>query len=318
MPAMIRPTIIGAGPRSSDVQRLARVGEAPATSTPMMTSGMDQRESGCQRGSGATSNWTSTSSDRIARSSRRRLSPTRRRSTTWRRTGRAFGEGWLEASAATSIAHLDGLAVALVALLRRVAFGDEALGLAGLLEEGAALGERGLGLGPPLAGGRQAVAVAFELGEGEVALFDARPRTGPRPAPRPSAAPDSCRPSSSGRGRPCRACGGRGWCPRSAPLMRPGAGRAGRPRRARARRAPWWRIDPVDRKKPSVGIPVSSAMTWSASAGSEMACPSYGGRPCPSRRRTSSRACPSRRRPPRPGRNRSPRPSARPRRHPTA
>ena len=72
------------------------------------------------------------------------------------------------------VAHLDGLPVALVALLGGIAFGDESLRLAGLLEEGAALGERGLGLGPSLAGGRQAVPVALELGEGQVALLHAR------------------------------------------------------------------------------------------------------------------------------------------------
>ncbi len=63
--------------------------------------------------------------------------------------------------------------------------------------------------------------------------------------------------------------------PRSAPLM----DACSRSRSAVSSRArslsSWWRTDAVERKNGSVGIPVSSAMTWSASVGSVTVCPSY-------------------------------------------
>ena len=64
--------------------------------------------------------------------------------------------------------------------------------------------------------------------------------------------------------------------PRSAPLMLAWSrSRSADSSRARSLSS-WWRTDAVDRKNGSVGIPVSSAMTWSASVGSVMAAwPSY-------------------------------------------
>ena len=102
-----------------------------------------------------------------------------------RRTGSGFGDGWVVASGGDLLVDLDGLAVALVALLGGVALGHEPLGLAGLLEQAAPLGQRGLGVGAPLASGRQGVAVALELGQRQLALLDRRLRPGRRPARRP-------------------------------------------------------------------------------------------------------------------------------------
>src|SRR6478672_7197423 len=67
---------------------------------------------------------------------------------------------------------VDRLPESLVAFLGGIAFGRQTLSLAGLLEQRAALRERCLRLGPPVAGARQAVAVPLELGQGELALFD--------------------------------------------------------------------------------------------------------------------------------------------------
>ncbi len=76
----------------------------PAMSRPMTTSATETLDSGRQVGSGATSNWTLTSSDSSARSSRIRPSSTRRRSTAMRMTGSGFGDGCAEASAWSSAA----------------------------------------------------------------------------------------------------------------------------------------------------------------------------------------------------------------------
>ena len=239
-----------------------------------MTSTTEMRESGRQVvGSGATSNSTSTSPDSAARSSRIRPSSARRRSTAGaedrqrvrrrvggRELGRARGD-------------LDRLAEALVALLGGVALGDEALGLAGLLEHAPALGQGGLGLGPPVARAGQRVAVALELREGRLALLD-----------RGLGLVDRL----LGDLEPARvlvAPGVRSWSalssflrarlvPRSAPLIEAWSRSRSAPSSRDRSLSSWWRTDAVERKKPSVGMPVSSAMTWSASAGSVMDWPS--------------------------------------------
>ncbi len=69
--------------------------------------------------------------------------------------------------------------------------------------------------------------------------------------------------------------------PRSAPLME-ACSRSRRDASSRVRSSSsWWRIEAVARKKPSVGMPVSSAMIWSASAGSSIDWPSYSRRTVP-------------------------------------
>ena len=123
------------------------------------------RESGCQRGSGGTSKltWISPSSwaSRVAIF----VSRPRSRST----AGRRHRDGDRRRVAGLELDELvaddDGAAVPLVALLRPVPFRDEALGLAGLLQQRAALGEGLLGLGAALAGEGQGVPVPLEAGE---------------------------------------------------------------------------------------------------------------------------------------------------------
>ena len=69
--------------------------------------------------------------------------------------------------------------------------------------------------------------------------------------------------------------------PRSAPLI--DAWRRSRrapSSRDRSLSSKWW-TEAVDRKKPSVGIPVSSAITWSARVGSLIDWPSYSSRTVP-------------------------------------
>ncbi len=70
---------------------------------------------------------------------------------------------------------LDRLPVALVALGRRGSLGADPLGLAGLVEKAAPLGQGGLGCGPVVVCGRQGVPVMLELGQGRFALFEGRP-----------------------------------------------------------------------------------------------------------------------------------------------
>ena len=154
---------------------LRRTGR-PTMTSPMTTSATERRDSGCQVGSARPRNRPSTSPDSAARSSRIRPSRVRRRSTAARRTGSGLADGWVLARLLDLEVDLDRLAVALVALVRRVALGHQPLGLAGLLEQAAPLGEGGLGLGPAVAGAGQRVAVALELGEGQLALVERRVR----------------------------------------------------------------------------------------------------------------------------------------------
>src|SRR5204863_10220397 len=75
------------------------------------------------------------------------------------------------------VADLDGGAVALEAFLGRRPLCGQTLGLAGLLEQRASLGEGRVGSCPSLASAGEGVAVALELVESGLPLFDdlARP-----------------------------------------------------------------------------------------------------------------------------------------------
>ncbi len=76
--------------------------------SPMTTSAMASRDSGCQVGSGATLKSTLTSPDSAARSSRMRPSRVRSRSTVPRRTGNGVADGcvlarsWISMSTSTA------------------------------------------------------------------------------------------------------------------------------------------------------------------------------------------------------------------------
>ena len=213
-----------------------------------------------------------------ARSSPISRSRPRSRSTIWRRTGSACGDGWLVSRVGDLVARRDGLAVALEALPGNLALRDEPLGLAGLLEERAALGERRLHLGPALAGEDEPVPVALEAG---------------RAADSPSATIRAVRvtASSATRSRPGffspRVCRSRSafssfrftaLVPRSAPLIDAWS----RSRRAPSSRArsstSWWRTEAVERKNFSPGMPVRSARISSTRAGSVMVSPSISSR----------------------------------------
>jgi hypothetical protein len=233
---------------------------------PMTTSATETAERGRHVGSGATSNWTATSPESAARSSRIRPSSVRSRSTGGRRIGSGFGDGRLGERPQLAT-DLDGLPVSVVLLGRRLPLGDEALRLARLLERTAPLAERPFGLGPALAGGRQRVPIALELGQRELALLDGPPgldhrHLGDLEASRVAVA----RVLSSWRARSSfrRAR----LVPRSAPLIEAcSRSRRAPSSRERSLSSKWW-TEAVERKKPSVGMPVSSAITWSASVGS--------------------------------------------------
>ena len=93
-----------------------------------------------------------------------------------RTTGSGLGDGCVVGEGLELGGDLDRLAVALVAFGRGVALGGDPLGLARLLEHAATLGQGRLGLGPPVAGAGQRVAIALELGERELALLERRLR----------------------------------------------------------------------------------------------------------------------------------------------
>ena len=144
----------------------------------MTSDDRDARQRPPGRAPGATSNLTSTSPASAARSSRIRTSQRAQAldagADDRQRVGRRMGRrpaGRSRRSTSTA------WRIALVALLGRVALGDQALGLAGLLEHAPALGEDRLGLGPPVAGAGEQVAVAAPAARGQ-----------PRPARRRSAA----------------------------------------------------------------------------------------------------------------------------------
>ena len=142
--------------------------------SPMATSAMASRDSGCQVGSGATSKSTRTSPDSAARSSRMRPSsgaqPFDRAAQDRQRRRRRVGVGQL----LDLDVDLDRLAIALVALVGRVAVDHDPLGLAGLLEQAPALGQCGLGVGSPFARSGQRIAVALELGQRQFTLVERR------------------------------------------------------------------------------------------------------------------------------------------------
>ena len=128
--------------------------------------------------------------------------PAEDRQRVWRRVGRG--------QAVDLGGDLDGLPVALVALARGGALGGDPLGLAGLLEEAPALGQRGLGIGPAVSGGRQRIAVLLELGQGQLALLQRGLGLGHGLVGDLEPARGCARPWSSGRAAPRRACGGPG------------------------------------------------------------------------------------------------------------
>jgi hypothetical protein len=152
-----------------------------------------------------------------------------------------------------------GLAVALESLLGADPLGGQPLGLACLVEEGPTLGQACLGLAPPLTGAGEGVAIPLQLGEGELALLDGQPGLldrilGDLEAPG-FLAPFVFR-SKIAFSSLCRARD----VPRSAPLIDAWS-RSRRVASSRSRSASsWWRIDAVERKNASLGMPVISAI----------------------------------------------------------
>ena len=117
------------------------------------------------------------------------------------------------------------------------------------------------------------VAIAFELGQGELALLEGRLRLLDRLLGDLEAA------------RVLVARVFRSWralssflrarlVPRSAPLIEAWRRSRSAPSSRDRSLSSWWRTDAVERKKASVGMPVSSAMTWSARVGSVIDWPS--------------------------------------------
>ena len=88
-------------------------------------------------------------------------------------TGSGFGDGCVVASVAISAETATAWLIAVVLLLRRRSLGHDPFGLTGLLEEAATFREGGIGVGAALSGGRHRVAVALQLGQGELALLEA-------------------------------------------------------------------------------------------------------------------------------------------------
>ena len=145
---------------------------ASAMTIPTTTRTSAQRESGRQRTSGGTSKLTCTSPSSSAWSvadlAVHGAQPLDRRAEHGERRGR-----WVRpVELGDLVADDDGGPVALVALLRLGLLGVEPLGLARLLEHRPPLRERGLGLGPPLAGDGQRVAVPLEAAERVLARLE--------------------------------------------------------------------------------------------------------------------------------------------------
>ena len=149
-----------------------------------------------------------------------------------------------------------------------VALGGEALGLARLLEHAPAFGQGGLGLGPALAGAGQRVAVALELGEGQLALLDRCAGLGDGVLGDLEAAGVLVALRRQVVERPVELLLGAARSAVRAADATPGAGRASALSSRARSLSSWWRTDAVERKNASVGMPVSSAMTWSARVGS--------------------------------------------------
>ena len=246
-----------------------------------MTSASDQRESGRQSAPAATSKLTSTSpgASPSGRGSRRRACAGARP------LARGRGAGWATGGCgrAPSISSrtIDGLPVALVALLGGVALGGDPLGLAGLLEQArrsasavSASARRSRATG-------ERVAVALELRESASSPWSSCALTRSTASSATLSRPGFFSPlvlrswsalSSFLRAR---------LVPRSAPLIDAWSRSRSAPSSRGRSLSSWWWTDAVERKKPSVGMPVSSASTWSASVGSVIDSPSSSRRTVP-------------------------------------
>ena len=138
----------------------------------------------------------------------------------------------------------------------------------------AALGEGRLGLGPALAGARQRVAVALELGQRELALLERRLGLGDGGLGDLEAAGVLVALGVQVVERLARASRLARLVPRSAPLIEAWSRSRSAPSSRPRSLSSWWRTDAVERKNASVGMPVSSARTWSARVGSVIDWPS--------------------------------------------
>ena len=265
--AMIPPMTWTAGPRSAMPRASSRTGP-PASTIPIITSATEMRESGRQVGSGATSKSTSISSARIAFSSRIVLSRARRRSTPPRSTPTGLADGWLRGQGLDlGCGPRPPACSARSARWRRRARRRAAR--PGAPSRACSVARRG----PPRPrrGGR----VRRPACRGRV-------RAGPgRVSPCSSAAfacSTACSATLSRPGfrspRVFRSWSARSsflrarLVPRSAPLIEAWRRSRSAPSSRDRSLSSKWRTEAVERKKPSVGIPVSSAMTWSARVGS--------------------------------------------------
>ena len=178
------------------------------------------------------------------------------------------------------VGDLDGRPVALEPLLGGDALGREALGLAGLLEHGPALDQV-----CSVSARRSFAPESVSRSRSSWARASSPCSTNPRSRAtwsstaliRPGFLGPWVFSSKIAFSRRRRALD----VPRSAPLI--DAWRRSRSvASSRSRSASsWWRIDAVERKNASLGMPVSSASAWSASVGSVMTWPSISSRTVP-------------------------------------
>ena len=272
--AMIAPTAWTAMPRSAMPRRSSDDRAAGDQEPDRRRARATSRDSGRQVGSGATSNVTSTSPDRAALSSRIRPSSVRSRSTPARRTGSGLRRRMAARQDGELGGDVDRLAVALVALLRRRRVRRSSR------SAWRAFSSR-------LRRSARAVSASARRSRAPDSVSRSRSSWASASSPWSSAAWRCSTACSATLSRPgfLSPCVLRSWSalssflrarlvPRSAPLIDAWS---------RSRRAPSsrdrslssrWRTDAVERKKASVGMPVSSAMTWSASVGSVIDWPS--------------------------------------------
>ena len=270
-------------PTSCSTDRISsRRAKVRATNVPPATSRPDhdeRRAPARQRppvGSGATSNGDLDLARQrclqLADPSRR---ASRRRSTTCAEDRQRVGDGWLSARAVELGDDVDRLAVALVALLGGVALGGRAARPGAPSRARRRSARAASGLGAALAGARQRVAVALELGERQsrparatrcawatACLGDLEP-AGVLVALRRQVVE---RPLELALG-PARAAVGA--ADRGLEAVAEGA-----PRRGRGRPARGGGPTRSSGRSPRSGCPVSSARTWSARVGSVIDWPS--------------------------------------------
>jgi len=161
------------------------------------------------------------------------------------------------------------LPVALEAFPGDIALGGEALCLAGFLQQRSPLGERALHLGAMPASNHQGVPVALQPGEPGFAVRDGR--LGARDGHLRDAEPSGVlltlrvelaeRPVEATLDRARAAVGAADGCLEPVPQRSSSRARSS---------TSWWRTDAVERKNFSEGMPVSSASSSSARAGSVM------------------------------------------------